>query len=129
MFSLTDVLIDALWVLGLAGLLATFSYMDWYRGLQVWRWRQTWSRPCLLAPLSLSLALFSLGLALNGYMAYQPDPWWQTALWAVMAFLFAGQSFLYGLAGSRQGWSIPVDRSVPSATAGQKGVGNGSHER
>ncbi|MBX3001076.1 MAG: hypothetical protein KF893_21315 [Caldilineaceae bacterium] len=109
MFTLTDVLIDALWILGLAGVFATFSYIDYYRHLRRWRWRDAWQRPCLLTPLSLSLTIFSLGLTLNGVTAYQPAPWWETLIWGVMTLIFAWQTFLYAQAGRRRGWDLPVE--------------------
>lgn len=117
MISLTDVLIDALWVLGLAGVFATFSYMDYYRRLLGWRWRDAWSRPRLLAPLSLSLFVFSVGVGLNGATAFQPDPWWQTALWAVMGVLFAWQTVIYWMAGRRRGWDRPLEDESEVAAA------------
>lgn len=109
MFTLTDVLIDALWILGLAGVFATFSYIDYYRHLQRWRWRDAWQRPMLLMPLSLSLTIFTLGLALNGATSRPPAALWETAIWAVMMLLFAWQTLLYTQAGRRQGWSTPLD--------------------
>jgi hypothetical protein len=109
MFTLTDVLIDALWILGLAGVFATFSYIDYYRHLRRWRWRDAWQRPCLLMPLSLSLTIFSVGLALNGVTTYQPAPWWETLVWSAMALIFAWQTFLYTQAGRRRGWDLPVE--------------------
>ncbi len=112
MFTLTDVLIDALWILGLAGVFATFSYMDYYRHLRHWRWREVWQRPLMLTPLSVSLTVFSLGLALSGATAYQPDPWWQTLIWATMTLLFGWQSVLYSRIGIKQGWSNPIEDSA-----------------
>jgi hypothetical protein len=109
MFTLTDVLIDALWILGLAGVFATFSYMDYYRHQRRWRWRDAWQRPCLLMPLSLSLTIFSLGVGLSGATAYQPAPWWESAVWGVMTVIFAWQTFLYTQSGRRQGWDQPME--------------------
>ena len=128
MFTLTDVLIDALWIVGLAGVFATFSYIDYYRHLRHWRWREAWQRPCLLTPLSLSLTIFSLGLALNGATAYQPAPWWETAIWAAMTLLFAWQTALYGLAGRKNGWDIPVDSSGTNETAKSNSVEQAKEE-
>jgi hypothetical protein len=113
MFTLTDVLIDALWVLGLAGVFATFSYMDYYRHLRHWRWRETWQRPCLLGPLSLSLTIFSLGLALNAATASPSAPWWESVIWIAMTLLFAWQTFFYSRAGQKAGWDVPVDVKDP----------------
>ncbi|MCB0117115.1 MAG: hypothetical protein KDD84_23605 [Caldilineaceae bacterium] len=109
MFTLTDVLIDAIWILGLSGVFATFSYIDYYRHLQQWRWRDAWQRPVLLTPLSLSLAVFTLGLTLNGVTSRPPAALWETAIWAVMFLLFAWQTVMYTLAGRRQGWTAPLD--------------------
>lgn len=114
MFTLKDVYIDALWIFGLAGVFATFSYIDYYRHHQGWRWRDAWQRPCLLMPLSLSLSLFSLGLTLNGATAYQPDPWWQTAIWAVMTVLFVWQTWMYWQVGRRHGWDVAIDAAQPA---------------
>jgi hypothetical protein len=112
MFTFQDVLIDALWVLGLAGVLATFSYMSWYRDVQRWRWRRAWSVPRLLFPLCLSLTVFCVGIALNGLTSWQPAPWWESTLWSVLALLFGAQSVVYGLAGQAHGWDAPTeDRS------------------
>lgn len=109
MFTLTDVLIDALWILGLAGVFATFSYIDYYRHLQRWRWRDAWQRPALLMPLSLSLTVFTLGLTLNGVTAQPRAPLWETAIWAVMLLLFAWQTVVYTQVGRRRGWTVPLD--------------------
>ncbi len=109
MFTPLTVFIEALWVLGLAGALATFSYMAWYRGLHSWSWRFTFSVPRFLVPLSFSLALFCTGMALNGVIAYQPAPWWQTAAWSVLAILFVFQLVLYGRVGRQKGWDAPIE--------------------
>ncbi|NJN83492.1 MAG: hypothetical protein HC802_15225 [Caldilineaceae bacterium] len=110
MFDLFDVLIDALWVLGLAGLLATFSYMSWYRGLQGWSWGYALSVPRMLFPLCLSLTIFCVGLALNGVTSFQPAPWWETTAWSILALLFAVQTVIYGVAGLRHGWDTPLEK-------------------
>lgn len=102
------VFFDALWILGLAGVLATLSYTDWYRLQKGWRWRTLWDRPCFVVPLSVSLLVFCVGVALSGATAYTPDPWWQTALWALLALLFAVQAGIYARAGMRHGWDVPV---------------------
>lgn len=116
MVSLTDVLIDALWILGLAGVFATFSYIDYYRHLRGWRWRDAWQRPCLLMPLSLSLTIFSLGLTLNDAFAHSPAPWWRTAIWLVLTLLFAWQTYSYSHAGRQIGWDAPIAANVDADT-------------
>jgi hypothetical protein len=109
MLSLQNLIINALWVLGLAGVLATFSYMSWYRSARSWRWQRVFSLPRMLIPLSVSLELFSIGLAINGLTAFQPAPWWETTAWSILALLFAVQTVIYGLAGLRHGWDTPLE--------------------
>jgi hypothetical protein len=118
MFTLTDVLIDAFWLLGLAGVFATFSYIDYYRHLNHWRWRDAWKRPRLLMPLHLSLAVFSLGLALNGVTGQPAAPLWETAIWSAITVAFAWQTILYWRVARRQGWNVAVDGSGVTQEAG-----------
>lgn len=109
MFSLQQILVDALWVLGLAGLLATFSYMAWYRTRHGWSWRYLFSLPRLLVPVSVSLEFFCIGMGVSGLLAFESPPWWETAAWTLLAILFAIQTVVYGLAGRRRGWDTPVE--------------------
>ena len=60
-------------------------------------------------PLSLSLTIFSLGVGLSGATAYQPAPWWETAVWGAMTVIFAWQTLLYTQVGRRQGWDQPME--------------------
>ena len=109
MLRLQDVLTNALWVLGLAGLLATFSYTSWYRGQRLWGWRYLFSLPRMLVPLCVSIEFFCIGLAVNGAIAYQPAPWWETAAWSILALVFALQTVIYGWAGVQRGWDTPIE--------------------
>lgn len=109
MFTLQNLLVNALWVLGLAGVLATFSYMSWYRGTRGLPWKTVFSLPRMLIPLSVSLELFSIGLAMSGVTAPLPAPWWETVAWSILALLFAVQTVGYGLAGLRHGWDTPLE--------------------
>ena len=109
MFTLRQLLIDALWVLGLAGLLATFSYMNWARTVRSGGWKTMFSLPRFLIPMCVSLELFCIGLAVNGAMAYQPAPWWETAAWSGFALIFAIQTIIYGWAGIQRGWDTPIE--------------------
>jgi hypothetical protein len=104
-----DVLSGALWVLGLAGLLATLSYMSWVRSRHAWAWRDLFSLPRLLIPFCLSLELFCIGLAVNGALAYQPAPWWEIVAWSLLALVFAVQTLIYGWAGVQRGWDTPIE--------------------
>jgi hypothetical protein len=100
---------NALWIIGLAGVVATFGYMHWYRSAYGWGWKRVFSLPRMLIPLSVSLELFSIGLAINGLTAAQPAPWWETAAWSLLALLFAVQTVIYGVAGVRHGWDTPLE--------------------
>jgi phosphoglycerol transferase MdoB-like AlkP superfamily enzyme len=111
MFTPQDLFIDALWVLGLAGVLATLSYMSWYRNLRRWSWRTMSAMPLMLSPLCFSLALFCLGMALNGAGTDQSSPWWQTAAWSVLTLLFAVQCVMVTRDGRRKGWDTPIEGS------------------
>jgi hypothetical protein len=48
MFSLEEIFIDALWIIGIAGVLATLSYMGWYRSAKRLTWRRLFSLPRML---------------------------------------------------------------------------------
>jgi hypothetical protein len=109
MFTFQNILVNTLWVLGLAGVLATFSYMSWYRRIRGWRWKTVFSLPRMLIPLSVSLELFSIGLAMSGVTAPVTAPWWETVAWSILALLFAIQTVGYGLAGLRHGWDTPLE--------------------
>lgn len=109
MISIQSLVSDALWVMGLAGALATFSYMNWMRGVRRWTWSHMLSTPMLLAPLSLSMCLFSGGMALAGLFSTWPSPWWQIIAWSVLAALFGVQAVLYARTGRRMGWDAPIE--------------------
>ena len=88
----------ALWITGLAVVLATLSYMDWWRVHRRWRWRRVWNTPHFLTPFSLGMFLFSIGLALSSRR------WWEIGAWVVLAILFLVQTWIYARAGMRSGW-------------------------
>lgn len=109
MISAPSLLANGLWVLGLAGVVATFSYMNWLRSVRQWSWRQTLKMPIFLTPFTLSLFLFSGGIALTGLFSGVPTPWWQTIAWSVLTLLFGIQAVIYTRAGRRDGWDIPIE--------------------
>jgi hypothetical protein len=90
----------ALWILGLAIALASFSYAEWWRSLHRRRLREALNTPRFLAPFSAGLALFSVGLALSS------SRWWEAALWGALMASFALQAGAYWRAGARHGWDI-----------------------
>ncbi len=120
MIDLQAVLFDALWILGLAGGLATCSYLDWVRLQRGWRWRSLWDRPCFVVPLSVSLALFCGGVGLSGATADPPDPRWQTGVWGFLALLFVVEALLYAWAARVHGWATPVGRVRAARTSGDR---------
>lgn len=109
MFSLQEIFIDALWIIGIAGVLATLSYMNWYRSANGWSWRRLFSLPRMLIPLCVSMELFCIGIAVNGLLATPRAPWWETVCWSALAVLFAVQTVAYGIAGARNGWDTPLE--------------------
>jgi hypothetical protein len=102
-------LISAIFVIvGLAGLLATFSYGSWWCGLHGWHWSTLVTLPRLLSPFCLSFALFCSGMAL-GAIAAPTLSWWQLAAWSVLAVVFAAFAASLWLRGKRNGWDTPIE--------------------
>jgi len=96
MIDWLNVSYNALWIVGLAVILAAFSHGDWQaarRGLSV---RQVLNAPAFQQLLSLGLLLVSLSLALLA------TRWWERGLWLVFALLFAGQGWEAVKAGQRR---------------------------
>ncbi len=109
MFSLQEIFIDALWIIGIAGVLATLSYMNWYRSYSKLTWRRLFSLPRMLIPLCVSMEFFCIGVAVKGVLATPSAPWWETVAWSALAILFAVQTVAYGIAGVRNGWDTPLE--------------------
>lgn len=113
MVTLQDVLIDALWLLGLAGLLATAGTMGWVRQvdprLNHRPWRHTLQTPRSRTPLALSLALIASGVALNGLVGKRPDPVWAVVAWFLLSFLFIIQTVYYAWIGDQHGWDSSME--------------------
>ena len=86
MIDVWGVLGGALWILGLAIGLATWSYARWWAIRHGVRPRQTVDMPAFVVPFCAGLALFSMGLALGGRR------WWETAAWALLALLSTAQA-------------------------------------
>ncbi|MEA3336850.1 MAG: hypothetical protein U9R25_13130 [Chloroflexota bacterium] len=82
-----SVLTNGLWILGLAVILAAFSYTDWRRGLNSPKTslRQALASSRFLAVFSLGMVLFCAGLALTS------GRWWEIAAWALLSVVFAWQ--------------------------------------
>jgi hypothetical protein len=76
---------NALWIVGLASVLAALSYADWRRRLAIppKPLRRALAEPGFQAAASLGLALFCAGLALGSTQA------WEIAAWTVLGLVFA----------------------------------------
>lgn len=109
MFAQQDILIDALWIIGLAGVLVTAIVAVAYGNAQRQRLGQVFSQPAVLLPLCFSLTVFCSSLAFRGYRADQPAPLWETVAWGLLSLLFLSQSVFYGLSGRKRGWTTPVE--------------------
>jgi len=77
---------SALWLLGLATLLATFSFADYTAQASQTRTRQVLGRPSYQLALNTSLVLFCLGLSGSS------RAWWETGLWIGLALAFGYQA-------------------------------------
>jgi hypothetical protein len=73
------VLANGLWVVGLATLLAGFSWAYWISQTEQVRLRRVLGRPRVDRRLSLGLLLLCAGLATTG------RAWWERVLWTVLA--------------------------------------------
>jgi hypothetical protein len=108
MLTIPDVFSAGLWILGLAGVLATISYHFWYGSLGARRWGEMVTLPRFLSPFCISFALFCTGMALGAITNRTPS-WWQLAAWSILAFIFAVFAARMTLAGRRSGWDTPIE--------------------
>lgn len=118
MSALQSLLVNSIWVLGLSGLLATLSYMDWYRSVKQWTFLETLSRPRMLAPLYASLTCFCAGLCISEFVFSGPVPattliaivggLWKSIVWGGFAIYFTAYSCQAILFGRRHGWDTPI---------------------
>jgi hypothetical protein len=110
--SLLGVLSNTLWILGLSGVLATVSYVNWYRFLHRRSWQFVLSTPRLLFPLCLSITLICAGAAMAGRFGADQAAWQETLVWGALAAVFAGQSIAYYMAGHKNGWDTSTEGMV-----------------
>ena len=108
MLTLPSLLSAGIWIFGLAGVLATLSYVDWYRSLQRRSWSSMMALPRLLSPFCLSFTLFCSGMALSAITRPTPS-WWQIAAWSILAVAFAFYAAGATRAGGRNGWDTPIE--------------------
>ncbi len=81
---------NAVWLIGLAVGLATFSYADWKAHASGRRLREALNERRVSAALWSGGTLFCVGLALAG------GQWWERLAWGVLALGAAAQSWQAG---------------------------------
>jgi hypothetical protein len=106
--TLADVFIDALLVLGLAGVLATASFMDARRRVRGWNWAVTLRLPRMLVPLCSSLVLVCARMALRLAPGASAGTLWRFAAWGLLLVVFLGAAVVIATLGRRHGWDTPV---------------------
>lgn len=79
MIDLCSVAANALWVLGLALILAALSWANWVAARERIRFRSALGQPGIRRATDGGLVLFCAGLAATG------RTWWEQALWGVLA--------------------------------------------
>lgn len=105
-------MVNALWLIGLAGLLATVGYLDRRRELQRRQWRHLLSVSRARMPLALSLMLIAIGIALSDLTGKRHDSGWVTVAWCILSFLLFIlfiQTFFYAWAGDQHGWDSSTE--------------------
>jgi len=94
---------NALWILGLAVILAALSYADWWAGVNHQRLTVALRTPVFQTPFNLGMTLFAAGLASTS------RAWWEIGAWSALLLLFAWQTITSWQAGRR------TPRTTPSA--------------
>ncbi len=92
---------NALWIMGLAVMLAAFSYTDWWAATHQERLRSALGAPRFQTPFNLGLTIFAAGLASTS------SAWWEIGAWSVLSVLFAWQTFVAWRAGRRPAAESP----------------------
>jgi hypothetical protein len=87
MIDWLGVVTNGLWMLGLAGMLATLSYFDYNTRSYGKPARQVLNAPMFIRSFSWAAATFCLGVAASG------GSWWQRVAWIVLAVLFGVQAW------------------------------------
>ncbi len=86
---------NALWILGLAVILAALSYVDWWAGVNHQRLTAALRTPVFQTPFNLGMTLFATGLASTS------RSWWEIGAWSALLLLFAWQTITSWQAGRR----------------------------
>ena len=78
---------NALWILGLAVVLAALAMASFHTRVQGVRLRQVLGASSFLLPFGAGMCLFCLGVLFSSHNL------WEKVLWGLLAVLFAGQVF------------------------------------
>jgi len=84
MIDWSSTVVNMLWILGLAVILAVVSYYRWQAGGAL---RQACSDAAFQISLAAGVGLFGVG------MAAVADSWWRRGLWGALALLALGQGW------------------------------------
>lgn len=83
MIDIFSLAANALWILGLAVLLAVLSWARWEARSEQVRFRQVLARPPIQVGLDLGLLLFCVGLSATA------RAWWERVLWGLLGIAWA----------------------------------------
>ena len=84
-----QLLTNAIWILGLAVLLAGLSYASYQAAGAKRSFRRQLQMPGFNLVSSLGLLLFCVGLAATGNQS-----WWKSVVWSLLALAFAWQAWV-----------------------------------
>lgn len=101
MIDWISVVVNFLWILGCAIILAVLGYADWLANLREVRLREVLNGAGFQALLQGGVVLVCLGLL------FTSRRWWEYVVWGILAAVFAAQCFLAWQA--RRGQSGFVD--------------------
>ena len=97
MIDWLSVVLNSMWILGLAAILGVISYHDWRAAESGRSLGFFWNDRTFIAGFACGAWLFCLGLAGLGRSR------WETALWGVLSILFALQGWRAWRSGSAKG--------------------------
>jgi hypothetical protein len=98
-----SVVVNSLWILGCAIILAVLGYADWLANLRKGRLREVLSGAGFQASLHGGTVLVCLGLL------FTSRRWWEYVAWGLLAAIFATQCFLVWQARRRQSGFVDGD--------------------
>ena len=86
MIDWANLALNALWIVGLASILAAYSYHRWLAAETSRRLRDVLSQRSGKIPFSAGMSLICVGFAYG-----LADRWWERAIWTAFALVFAYQ--------------------------------------